>query len=155
MLKINYLSKSDWQSFYCLWKQIFAKDFLSRYNQSRKNRLKKKLSKKKLKKDFLSGKRKFLVAKKDNQIIGFIIFKIKKDYSWASWMAVNEDFRRQGIGRALLKKWAQIAKQNSLTSLRLQTSIFTSQKFYKKIGFYKIGQHQKEGLTFIHFENKI
>lgn len=149
------LKSVDWNDFYALWENIFKKDFLSRYGKKRKKRLIRKLSEENLKRDFLERKRNFLVVKKEDCLVGFLLFKIKDNYSWASWIGINSRLRGQGIGSQLVEKWKNMCRRKGLKLVKLQTSIKESMKFYQKMGFGKTGLYHKEGLTFCVFEYKL
>jgi ribosomal protein S18 acetylase RimI-like enzyme len=155
MLKVQLLRPADWDDFYQLWEEVFRNDFLIHYQPERQKRLTKKLAEKNLRKDFVEKDRNFLVAKKGDHLVGFLLFKMKVNYSWASWIGVDKKWRGQKIGSKLIEKWQEICREKNLKLVKLQTSIEKSMNFYQKLGFKKTGLHLKEGLTFYHFEYKL
>ncbi len=86
------------------------------------------------------------VAELDNQIIGFIAFNIDiKNYIqmfnkipvvFISDIIVTKDFRNKGIGKLLLTKAQEFARQHNIKYLKLTVlSNNTATKLYKDIGF--------------------
>lgn len=80
----------------------------------------------------------FLVAQKDNSIVGYIIFWIRfEDEGHIISIAVDKDYRREGIGSELVETAVEIFKKYSVKTIKLEVRMGNTQarKFYKKIGF--------------------
>lgn len=80
----------------------------------------------------------FLVAQKDNSIVGYIIFWIRfEDEGHIISIAVDKDYRREGIGSKLVETAVEIFKKYSVKTIKLEVRMGNTQarKFYKKIGF--------------------
>lgn len=83
------------------------------------------------------------VAKKDNQIVGFITLRINgvgNIGAYVRMVAVAEQFRGQGIGTQLINFAEKIAV-NNIPNLFLICSVenIDAQRFYEKLRFEKIG----------------
>jgi ribosomal-protein-alanine N-acetyltransferase len=80
----------------------------------------------------------FLVAQKDNSIVGYIIFWIRfEDEGHIISIAVDKNHRREGIGSKLVETTMEIFKKYSVKTIKLEVRVENVQarKFYKKIGF--------------------
>ncbi len=81
-----------------------------------------------------------LVAIEDNQVVGGIV---------ANWliggeveihhMALASDFQGQGLGKQLVEKLTQLAKEKSFSKLSVYARN-TSKEFYAKLGFKETGE---------------
>lgn len=77
-----------------------------------------------------------LCLKDDN---GRIIAGLLSAICW-NWMEidilwVDDDYRRQGLGKILLEEAEKIAKAKSCTFIKLNTFSFQAPEFYKKYGY--------------------
>ncbi|MBE7031903.1 MAG: ribosomal-protein-alanine N-acetyltransferase [Ruminococcaceae bacterium] len=57
-------------------------------------------------------------------------------------VAVHKDFRRQGIGEALIEKLIEYCKNEDISEINLEVRISNdaAQSLYKKMGFIEVGQ---------------
>lgn len=84
------------------------------------------------------------VAKKDNQIIGFImgfplIFE-QGESLFVDAIAVLEDFQKEGVGSLLWKKMESHARKNNYSTVRLLSNPkLNSFNWYKEMGYEKSG----------------
>jgi GNAT superfamily N-acetyltransferase len=83
-----------------------------------------------------------LVAEVDSKVIGMIslvflqrLNRIRPE-AWVPELIVDEDYRNKGIGRDLLKRCIEIAKERKCWRIRLETGLTRerAQKFYKLMG---------------------
>ncbi|MFH1820471.1 MAG: ribosomal protein S18-alanine N-acetyltransferase [Candidatus Nealsonbacteria bacterium] len=79
----------------------------------------------------------FFVAEEKGEIIGFVLGRISKTQGTIKKIAVNQEYRGQGIGQALLEKILEIFKKQgvkeAIARVRLDNKISLS--FLKKTGF--------------------
>lgn len=81
-----------------------------------------------------------LVAVCDDKIIGSArLRELPEAIGSIAYVAVLTEFRNQGIGRKLIDKLIENAKQKNLKSLRLRSRI-SALEFYKKLGFSEQGE---------------
>jgi len=85
---------------------------------------------------------KSFVAEEDKKIVGIVIFKVEQWWEGPviliEDLAVKEDFKKQGIGKKLIEKVEEYAKEIKAKSVNLITHKKSSAvKFYTKQG-YKI-----------------
>ncbi len=59
-------------------------------------------------------------------------------------VAVHNDFRRQGIGEALIEKLIEYCKNEDISEINLEVRIsnLAAQSLYRKMGFSEVGQRQ-------------
>lgn len=83
----------------------------------------------------------YYVAVKDQQILGYIGMWIVLDEGHITNLAVHPSYRRQGVGRALLKNLAFEGKKMGLNYLTLEVRIsnLPAQILYKEVGFVEAG----------------
>ena len=83
----------------------------------------------------------YYVAVGDKRILGYIGMWIILDEGHITNLAVHPDYRRQGVGRALLKNLAFEGKKMGLNYLTLEVRIsnFSAQTLYKEEGFAAAG----------------
>ena len=87
----------------------------------------------------------FLVAKEDSMVVGYIGMYAILDEGDITNIAVNKDFRRQGIGTMLLKERLWTAKKNNLVTVTLEVRVSNENaiSLYKQQGFAIIGTRKK------------
>lgn len=93
-----------------------------------------------LKEELESKNSRFIVAKCNNEVVGFAGFKILVDYADIMNIAVKKDFRNKGIGSLLLKSLIDLYSSLNLNSLNLEVNennIYAI-RLYKKFGFKEI-----------------
>lgn len=84
---------------------------------------------------------KFLVAKKDNKIIGLAYLSTFGIFAHLNALIVRKKHRSRGIGSRLLKAAVKKAKNNSCRLLLLSSNFKRkkARKFYQKNNFKRIG----------------
>lgn len=79
-----------------------------------------------------------LVAKEGNKTVGMILVYLLRDWALCSDVFVVPQYRRKGIGKALIKKALEHFKSKGIDGLHLVTHLNNSAiNFYKKLGFKK------------------
>lgn len=83
----------------------------------------------------------YLVAKLDDQIVGFAGIKILVGEADIMNIVVKKDFRSLGIGSILLENLIQLAKEKNLTSINLEVmeENYPAIHLYQNFGFKQIG----------------
>src|SRR3989344_1450702 len=90
-----------------------------------------------------------IVAEYNNEIIGYAVLAFRTvphaHTALLHSLFVKEDFRSKGIGRAIIKYAEELALQNGIEILLLETSAEnkSATSLYKKIGFEEYGLLQK------------
>lgn len=81
----------------------------------------------------------FLVAEEDGQVCGYLDMSVQAWHltGWINHLAVAKDYRRRGVGTALVNKAIQWARQQGLRRLMLevQTKNYPAICFCQKNGF--------------------
>ena len=99
-----------------------------------------------LKNELLNPNSKYIVAKKENEIIGFAgIWKAVDDIHITN-IVVKKSFRNKGIGSIVLKQLIEISKlEKNINSITLEVNIknIPAQKLYEKFGFENVGIRKK------------
>lgn len=96
-----------------------------------------------------------LVAEIDNRVVGFVLgrageleFGLPGTVAWIEMIGVDPAFRRRGVARALVEKFAESAEDHGIrTIFTLITSNQTDiQQFFSRLGFVqgKMLHYQKE-----------
>lgn len=98
-----------------------------------------------LKDDFASDHSKYIVAKIDDEIVGFAGIKIIIDEADIMNIAVRMDKRKLGIGSLLLEKLVSIAIAANCISINLEVNINNEAAIhlYEKYDFKRIGLRKK------------
>lgn len=88
---------------------------------------------------------KYIVAKKENEIIGFAGVIDTVDRLEITNIVVKKSYRKNGIGTILLKEFIKIAKEKGKNeiSLEVNSSNLAAIKLYEKNGFKNIGIRKK------------
>uniref|UniRef100_A0A7C3YTY3 [Ribosomal protein bS18]-alanine N-acetyltransferase n=1 Tax=candidate division WOR-3 bacterium TaxID=2052148 RepID=A0A7C3YTY3_UNCW3 len=79
-----------------------------------------------------------LVAKRAEEVVGYIIILQVLDEFHLANIAVKKEYRRQGIGSRLLAEMLKIAKANKIRNIFLEVrrSNLIAQRLYEKFGFH-------------------
>lgn len=95
-------------------------------------------------KDAFETGTKFFVATKDNKVLGYVGISAIIDEGYITNIAVFPDYRKQGVGSALLNHLFDFAKDNALSfiSLEVRKSNFTAISLYEKYGFKTEGKRK-------------
>jgi len=80
----------------------------------------------------------FLVALKQDQLVGTAMAGFDGHRGWVYYLGVDPDFRRQGIGTALMRRVENKLAALGCPKLNLQIRADNEevQKFYEKLGFF-------------------
>lgn len=92
----------------------------------------------------------FLIAQKYQKIVGFLVgIKIDESNAKILMLAISKEYRRQGIGSALINKFLKEMYSNKIKiiNLEVRTNNKIAIDFYKKFGF-KIDEKIKEFYNF-------
>lgn len=98
-----------------------------------------------LKDELKSSNSKFIVAKLENEIVGFAGAKFIIDEADIMNIAVKFSYRKQGIASLLLKNLIDICKNNNINSINLEVNErnFPAINLYKKYEFLEVGRRKK------------
>lgn len=86
----------------------------------------------------------FLVAKEENEVIGYIGMSIVIDEGYIFNVAVREKYRNNGIATALINELVTYGKKNnfSFITLEVRESNLPAISLYSKFGFIKAGERK-------------
>ena len=92
-----------------------------------------------------SGTRHYIVARLDGKIVGYAGLWFAVDEAHVTNVAVDPQFRRQGIARALMMRLADAAIERGCAAwtLEVRLSSFGAQRMYESFGFESAGIRQK------------
>ena len=98
-------------------------------------------SKDSFKKELSNNLARYLVAKVDGKVAGYVGIWFVVDEGHITNVAVHEDYRGQKIGDQLIKELVQVCKDNKIVSMTLEvrTSNTVAQNLYRKYGFKMAG----------------
>lgn len=98
-----------------------------------------------LKDELESNTSEFLVAKLENEIVGFAGAKFILDEADIMNIAIKTSYRKQGIASLLLKNLIDICKNNNINSINLEVNEknFSAINLYKKYEFLEVGRRKK------------
>ena len=90
----------------------------------------------------------FLVAEKDGKVIGYMLCEIKENdksiisktgnYIEINDLYINKPNRKKGVGKMLLEKIEEIAKENNINQIQLYSAVKDIKRtitFYENSGF--------------------
>ena len=86
----------------------------------------------------------FLVAKEENEAIGYIGMSIVIDEGYIFNVAVRESYRNKGVATALINELVTYGKKNnfSFITLEVRESNLPAISLYSKFGFIKAGERK-------------
>lgn len=86
----------------------------------------------------------FWVARRDHEILGFLVFWVVYDEVHILNVAVHPDARRLGVARQLLERLIERARAENMTSVTLEVRVSNdaAQKLYAGFGFKQIGRRK-------------
>ncbi len=124
-LKIELMKKEDIDGVYLVEKDAFEHHW----------------SKKEFEKELKNNVARYLVAKIDNEIIGYLGVWFILDEGHITNVAVKKEYRNMKIGTQLVEKLILMANENKIMSLTLEVreSNMNAQKLYKSNGFMLSG----------------
>ncbi|GAB4548866.1 MAG: hypothetical protein OHK0023_12600 [Anaerolineae bacterium] len=90
----------------------------------------------------IRARRIFVAVARDGRLIGFVIFRHRKAdlQTTLSEICVNQEWRRQGVGCALLKQLYEVCQILNRSHILLRCPADSAANhFYKRLGFIQIG----------------
>lgn len=83
----------------------------------------------------------FFIAKCEGKIVGYLGMQITLDGGFITNVAVDTEFRRQGIASKLIEALTHFCESQSIAtiSLEVRRSNLPSQQLYLKLGFINVG----------------
>lgn len=86
----------------------------------------------------------FLVAVEDEKVIGYVGMELIVDEGYIFNVAVSADYRRRGVGYALVRELVTYSMKNSLCfiTLEVRESNSSAISLYSKFGFIKAGERK-------------
>lgn len=98
-------------------------------------------SKDSFKKELSNNLAKYLVAKVDNKVVGYVGIWFVVDEGHITNVAVHEGYRGQKIGDQLIRELVEVCKNNKIVSMTLEVraSNVVAQNLYRKYGFKMAG----------------
>jgi N-acetylglutamate synthase-like GNAT family acetyltransferase len=76
-----------------------------------------------------------VVAKNDEQVVGGALLYQQSDAIYIDILWCHEDYRKQGIGSQIIKMIEQVAFDNNIHQIFVDTYGFQAEKFYQSHGF--------------------
>ena len=92
-----------------------------------------------LKNELENKNSKYVVAKLNNQIVGFGGIWFSVDDAHITNIVVHKAYRHNGIGKLLLEKLIELSKVKSSLTLEVNTKNEIAQDMYLKYGFRNLG----------------
>ncbi len=98
-------------------------------------------SKESFKKELINENARYLVAKLDRKIVGYVGIWLILDEGHITNVAVHNDYRGQKIGDKLVQSLVNLCKENNINSMTLEVRVSNTvaQSLYKKYGFKLAG----------------
>lgn len=86
----------------------------------------------------------FFTATENDAVVGYIGMSVVVDEGYIFNVAVDKEYRKQGIGSALVETLVTYAKKNNLCFLTLEVrkSNENARSLYEKFGFIKVGERK-------------
>lgn len=86
----------------------------------------------------------FLIASEGEVPIGYVGLSVVLDEGYMGNLAVVEDYRRKGVGRALMKELIDKSKEQKLAfiTLEVRPSNTPAVKLYESLGFKEAGRRK-------------
>lgn len=83
----------------------------------------------------------YLVAKIDGKVVGYVGIWFVMDEGHITNVAVHSDYRGKKIGDELVKELVKLCKESNIASMTLEVRVsnIVAQKLYKKYGFKLAG----------------
>ncbi|RDY25297.1 ribosomal-protein-alanine N-acetyltransferase [Romboutsia weinsteinii] len=98
-------------------------------------------SKESFKKELTNDSARYLIAKIDDKIVGYVGIWLILDEGHITNVAVHKDYRGQKIGDKLVQALVELCKDNNILSMTLEVRVsnIVAQNLYKKYGFKMAG----------------
>lgn len=94
--------------------------------------------------DIENKKKEYMIAKVENDVVGVCSVRFNDDWHYMKTATIDElivskDYRNKGIGRQLLDKACDVAKEKGCYRIELHSNISRTEahEFYEKYGFEK------------------
>ncbi|MGV8948072.1 MAG: GNAT family N-acetyltransferase [Candidatus Paracaedibacter sp.] len=90
-----------------------------------------------------------LYAHHEVQLVGGIVFQKFSDVVWIDALWVDDNFKRQGIGRGLIDQLLAVSKSENIQFIQLNTFFPEARSFFQACGFEIVSTipNWKYGLT--------
>jgi ribosomal-protein-alanine N-acetyltransferase len=88
-----------------------------------------------------SGSDSFLVGIEENRVVGYVSALVRGKDAHVASIAVLKDYRRRGVGRALMSELIKSLKLHHIrtVSLEVRNSNTSAIRFYEGLGFERVG----------------
>jgi ribosomal protein S18 acetylase RimI-like enzyme len=98
-----------------------------------------------------------LVAEGNEQLVGFANYRHRQDQQTTLYeICVAEDYRGNGMGKALLNALVEESRRLGKTIIRLKCPAGNkANDFYDGLGFVRVGLEQGKRRKLIHWERKV
>lgn len=83
----------------------------------------------------IQEKNTMFVALDNDKFVGGVHGSITEDSMYIGWLAIDEAYRGNGIGKKLMSKIEEKAKELNVFSINLGTVEFQAEQFYSKLGY--------------------
>ncbi len=94
--------------------------------------------------DFAKKSYKFVAYINDSKIAGTLDLTIEVNLAFIESVLVGSKFQKKGIGKQLVEKAENFAKENGCTKIYLETNEgWGAEEFYRRIGYEVTGVHEK------------
>lgn len=80
-----------------------------------------------------------VLAKKDNRIIGGVFGATNWSWLYIKLLAIDPEFRNQGIGKSLMEQIERLAANRGCTGVHVDTFSFQALPFYERCGYTIFG----------------
>ena len=86
----------------------------------------------------------YLIAERNNEIVGFLLLSFCYEDSEIELIATSHKYQRNGIGQELMLKGLELLKEKEVKRLLLEVreSNEKAQLFYKQFGFKELGRRK-------------
>lgn len=81
-----------------------------------------------------------LLKNTEGETVGGLWGRAVYDWLFIQYLAVPAALRRSGLGRSLMLKAEQIARDHNCVGIWLDTFAFQARPFYEKLGYTRFGQ---------------
>jgi ribosomal protein S18 acetylase RimI-like enzyme len=87
-----------------------------------------------------------VVAEKERRIVGFVVFKMERNYFYIDNIDIRKEEQRKGIGKALVTHVENVALANGYSCIKTDTTEnaeglpWKSYGFWKKMGYHDTGE---------------
>jgi ribosomal-protein-alanine N-acetyltransferase len=94
--------------------------------------------------EYVTGLAEYVVCKKNGELLGYGGFYHVLDEGYVTNIAVDEKYRRQGIGRGIVEAMLLRGRARNISFLSLETrkSNTAAQALYEGMGFRRVGERR-------------